>query len=90
MFLREYICFAVGTFSWYSDPKTYIEKQVFFATEVLALDKARKSLNLDENQQEKPNKEVSNPTAINSPKLRCCLPLSDKKIEKDSEDSNLK
>jgi hypothetical protein len=45
LFSLEYIIFAVGTFSWYSDPETYIEKQVFFATEVLALDKARKPSN---------------------------------------------
>ena len=51
LFLLEYIIFAVGTFSWYSDPETYIEKQVFFATEVLELDKARKPSNLDENRQ---------------------------------------
>ena len=76
--------------SWHSDPETYIWKQVFFAIEVLALDKARKPSNLDENQQEKPNKKVSNLTVINSPKLRCCSPSSDKKIEKDSEDSKLK
>ena len=50
------IIFAVWAFSSYSDPQTYIEKQVFFATEVLALDKARKPSNPDENQQEKANK----------------------------------
>ena len=90
MFLLEYIIFAVETFSWYSDPETYIGKQVFFTTKVLALDIARKPSNPDENQQEKLNKKVSNLTAINTPKLRCCLPSSDKKIEKDSEDSKLK
>jgi hypothetical protein len=56
LFSLEYTIFAVWAFSWCPDPETYIEKQVFFATEVLALDKARKPSNPDENQQEKPNK----------------------------------
>ena len=64
MFSLEYTIFAVWAFSWCPDPETYIEKQVFFATEVLALDKAKKPSNPDENQQEKPNKKVLNPIAI--------------------------
>ena len=74
MFSLEYTTFAVWAFSWCPDPETYIEKQVFFATEVLALDKARKPSNLDENEQEKCNKKCCIPQLSTPPSLDVARP----------------